>query len=134
MTFDPLADIIDLRDVLEVASEPDPDVLGDEARAFLVALYNDLGMGGDDDISDVIAQVEAYVEDVDATVIARRYFVEYAQELAKDVGAISEQLASGEEWGRWPLNCIDWKRAARELEHDYRSFTFDGRDYLIRSI
>ncbi len=33
---------------------------------------------------------------------------DYAQELAEDCGMVPDDLA-------WPLSCIDWKRAAREL-------------------
>jgi hypothetical protein len=34
----------------------------------------------------------------------------------------------------WPLTCIDWERAARELAYDYSSVSFDGTDYYIRSV
>lgn len=36
---------------------------------------------------------------------------DYAQELAEDTGAVPDEL-------RWPLYCIDWERAARELSFD----------------
>jgi NAD(P)-dependent dehydrogenase (short-subunit alcohol dehydrogenase family) len=49
-----------------------------------------------------------------------------AQQLAEDIGAISRE-------DKWPLNCIDWAEAARELQVDYSSVTFGGVDYWIRS-
>lgn len=53
-------------------------------------------------------------------------FVEYAQQLAEDIGAIDMA-------GRWPTNCIDWERAANELASDYTSIRYDGDDYYTRS-
>ena len=53
------------------------------------------------------------------------YFTEYAQELAYDIG-----LCDGAE--AWPLNCIDWGRAADELSQDYAEVDFRGHTFLIR--
>jgi len=60
-----------------------------------------------------------------ATLIRDSYFKDYAQELAEDVGAI-DPLAS------WPMNCIDWDKAAHELKYDYTSVEFDGITYWVR--
>jgi hypothetical protein len=54
------------------------------------------------------------------------YFKEYAQELAEDCDMIPAGLS-------WPLNCIDWDFAARELQNDYFTVEFDGITYWIRS-
>jgi hypothetical protein len=54
------------------------------------------------------------------------YFEDYAQELADDIGAIDRNAV-------WPVNCIDWKQAAEQLQQDYSSVDFDGQDYWIRS-
>jgi chromosome segregation ATPase len=54
------------------------------------------------------------------------YFEEYAQQLADDIGAIDRNA-------EWPVNCIDWKQAAEQLQQDYSSVDFDGQDYWIRS-
>lgn len=54
------------------------------------------------------------------------YFETYAQELADDCGMINSDAG-------WPNNCIDWERAARELQMDYTSVDFDGVTYWIRS-
>lgn len=59
------------------------------------------------------------------TLIREDYFEEYAQQFAEEVGAIPEDNS-------WPVYCIDWEWAARELAMDYTSVTFDGHDWLIR--
>lgn len=55
-----------------------------------------------------------------------RDFEDYAQELAEDLGLIPDGLG-------WPLNCIDWEMAARELAYDYTSVDFRGTTYLVRT-
>ncbi|KKL11232.1 hypothetical protein LCGC14_2547890 [marine sediment metagenome] len=59
------------------------------------------------------------------TLINDSYFQEYAQELAEDIGAISSDA-------QWPLGCIDWEWAAKELQMDYTAADFDGVTYLFR--
>ena len=56
------------------------------------------------------------------------YFEDYARELAEDCG----DFPSGREPVRWPYTCIDWKRAAEELQQDYTSAEYDGVTYWIR--
>lgn len=70
--------------------------------------------------------LEYFADNYDATLIAESDFANYAEELAEDIGAIDES-------GRWPVNCIDWERAANELASDYTSVTYDGDDYYIRT-
>ena len=48
------------------------------------------------------------------------YFVQYARELADDIGV-----------PRWPFNCIDWQKAADELQQDYYDVDFDGVTYWV---
>lgn len=59
------------------------------------------------------------------TLIRDSYFQTYAQELAEDCGMINADAT-------WPNDCIDWERAARELQMDYTSVSFAGVDYWIR--
>ena len=59
------------------------------------------------------------------TLIRDDYFEEYAQQFADDIGAIDSNAG-------WPNNCIDWERAARELQQDYTQVDFDGTAYWIR--
>ena len=54
------------------------------------------------------------------------YFRDYAQELAEECGDIDFSKLS------WPLTCIDWEQAARELRMDYTSVDFDGVTYWVR--
>jgi hypothetical protein len=54
------------------------------------------------------------------------YFETYAQQLAEYCGMIQDNAA-------WPYTCIDWERAASELQHDYTSIDFDGVTYWVRS-
>lgn len=70
---------------------------------------------------------ENYVPDwrYGATLIDERYFTEYAEELAYDIGALQ-----GNE--QWPHNHIDWESAASELAYDYTRFDFGGETYLVR--
>lgn len=71
--------------------------------------------------------IEQYCEDFrdGASLIRDDRFVEYARELAEDIGAFS-----GAEL--WPVYCIDWERAARELSSDYTLVSLLGHDYYVR--
>lgn len=60
-----------------------------------------------------------------AQLIRDSYFEDYAQELAEDCGDFDNSA-------RWPYNCIDWKKAARELQYDYTAVDFDGVTYWVR--
>lgn len=60
------------------------------------------------------------------TLIRVDYFEQYARELAEDVDAVNNDAT-------WPNNCIDWERAASELQQDYTSIEFDGVTYWMRS-
>jgi hypothetical protein len=53
------------------------------------------------------------------------YFKEYAQQLADEIGAVSQDAS-------WPNNCIDRDEAARQLQQDYTEVDFDGVAYWIR--
>lgn len=59
------------------------------------------------------------------TLIRDSYFKDYAMELADDICAVPNNAS-------WPLTCIDWDQAARELQMDYTSVDFDGVTYWIR--
>ena len=116
--------VIDSRDVIERIEEleaeieietedegePDPD--GVEELAILKALADE-GEGSPD---------WPHGE----TLIRDSYFEEYAQELAEDCCDMLDT-------NQWPLHCIDWEQAARELQLDYISIEFDGVDYWIRA-
>ena len=114
-------DVIDSRDVIArieeleadgaLASAEDPSDEDAELRA----------------LHDLTAEAEGYAPDWrdGATLIRDSYFERYAEELADDCGLVPAGLA-------WPCNCIDWEKAARELQMDYTCVSFDGVDYWVR--
>lgn len=57
------------------------------------------------------------------TLIREDYFPEYAEELAKDIGAIGDNAD-------WIV--IDWNATADNLKADYSTITIDGTDYLCQ--
>lgn len=59
------------------------------------------------------------------TFIADSYFEDYARQLAEDIGAIESDAG-------WPACCIDWERAAQELQVDYTSTHLFGTTYWYR--
>jgi hypothetical protein len=87
------------------------DELAPEDRERLEALTELL-----DSVPDARHGVELIPEDA---------FEDYARQLAEDIGAVPEQYT-------WPISCIDWEYAARELGHDYSCVAFDGVYYLYQ--
>jgi len=111
-------DLIDTRDLIEYAEYWTPvtdedDNLTDEEKEILEAIAELEEMGFPD-------------WQHGETMIKDSYFKEYAQELAEDIGAIGSD-------NQWPLYCIDWEWAARELKHDYSCVEFLGEDYWVRN-
>lgn len=134
-------DVIDSRSVIEAIEELEQDArdaaLNDaqewdnlpvEARSAY--LRESLSV---DELESLIAlqrladEASGYSEDWEygAALVRASYFVEYAQELAEDIGALPEGH-------NWPAYCIDWERAARELQMDYSMVDFGGVDYWVR--
>ena len=103
-----LVSLVDDITTREDAGEP----VTDEERAFRIEC-------------DAIAQ---YCDDwqYGEQMIAIGGFVDYAQELAEDIGALPTTVAP------WPLSHIDWPAAARELAMDYSVVTLLGHDYYVR--
>lgn len=73
------------------------------------------------------SQAEGYASDWrhGTQLIRDSHFEDYAQELAEEIGAIDRNAS-------WPNNCIDWERAASELQQDYTSVDFGGVTYWVR--
>lgn len=109
-------DIIDSRDIIERIAELEAD--SDRTADELDELRS---------LQRVAAQCADYVEDwkYGVPLIRNSYFKEYAMELADDIGAIDANAS-------WPLTCIDWDQAARELRMDYTAVDFDGVTYWVR--
>jgi len=80
-----------------------------------------------DPIKSLAEDAEGYSADWNygEALIRDSYFIEYAQQLAEDIGAIDDNA-------NWPNTCIDWDKAADELQMDYTCVDFDGVDYWIR--
>jgi antirestriction protein len=89
---------------------------GDELEKLTQLLDETRGYGGDH-------QFEG--DWFPGQLIAESDFEDYARELAEDIGAIPDDA-------QWPCTCIDWEKAARELQVDYSSVTYDGTEYLYR--
>lgn len=66
------------------------------------------------------------VKENEPLMIPEDEFQDYAQELAEEIGAVSSGM-------QWPLNCIDWDAAAKELKMDYSKVEVDGITYLFRA-
>jgi hypothetical protein len=125
------ADVFDLRDVIERIEEleaedlPDVGDVEDEDTRFLVdemrtlrELMSDVeGMGGDEQWRGAWYPI---------TFVRDSYWMDYAQELAEDIGAIPDANAA------WPLYAIDWELAARDLQMDYSSVELDGVTFWTR--
>ena len=132
-TLDLSADIIDVRDIIERIEELENDietqeesddeptqsmlkVLRDELEALTAIMAELQGMGGD----------EQWRGDwYPMTLIRDSHFRDYAEELADDCGLVPRDAA-------WPLTCIDWDQAARELRYDYSVVDIDGATYWTR--
>lgn len=120
------ADIIDVRDIIArfeeleaIADDPDMllgDKLGDELDTLIAILADLQGMGGDEQWRGDWYPV---------TLIRDSHFRDYAEELADDCGLIPKDA-------QWPLTCIDWEQAARELRYDYSGVDIDGVTYWTR--
>lgn len=134
-TVDLRADVINVRDiiarVLELRGERDeynekmgsPDAWDGvpdgepEELVMLEGILSELaGYGGDEEFEG---------DWYPAQLIAESYFQEYAQELAWDSGMVDTSA-------RWPMKCIDWEQAARELQMDYSSIEIRGFTYWYR--
>jgi len=106
------------------ARESDADnPLDDDERADLKDLRS---LAADLGVHDVDG-MESYARNESLLIEEGRSFVEYAEQLADDMGAIDRHA-------RWPVNCIDWEEAARQLEQGYITVTYGGTNYLIRSV
>lgn len=56
------------------------------------------------------------------TLVSDGSFREYAMDLAYDSGLVPDELL-------WPMRCIDWDQAARELQMDYTPIEVFGRTF-----
>lgn len=132
-TLDLSADVIDVRDIIARFEELESNLEGltslEDAQAqglqsdweemgVLGTILEELaGMGGDEQWRGDWYPV---------TLIRDSHFRDYAEELAYDIGAVPQVAL------QWPMNCIDWEQAARELRYDYSGVDIDGVTYWTR--
>jgi hypothetical protein len=116
------ADIIDSRDIIarieeleaEYDAEAFEDNLDEDERYDLLALKS------------LAEEAENCCDWEDGVALINdNYFEQYAEEFASDIGAISSEH-------QWPLCCIDWKKAASDLQTDFSSVDFDGVTFWVR--
>lgn len=116
-------DMIDSRDVIERIAEltdlreedGDEEVISKDEREELGQL-----LSLKEDASD--SPDWEYGE----TLIRDGYFLNYAMQLAEDIGAVPSSIP-------WPMSHIDWNAAAEALKQDYFYVNFDGDTYWIRA-
>jgi hypothetical protein len=131
--IDSNSDLIDVRDIiarvehLEQLRQPGPVDLGDDNETDQDDLFAELKI-----LETVLADLAGNGGDKQwrgdwypVGLIRDSYFEDYAREFAEDIGAIKGDLG-------WPYDCIDWEKAARELQMDYSSFEFDGVTFWYR--
>lgn len=118
-------DFIDSRDII--------DRIGELELSHQIAMEADEEWDDDEKeelekLNDFLDEVRNVAEDWEygATIIHEDYFVTYAEELARDIGAV------GGEVEHWPLMYIDWEAAAEALKYDYSVVDFDGSTYYTR--
>lgn len=121
MTAEIGADILDSRDVDERIEELESAI----ADGDLGVLDYDTEL---DELRDLRKQAQDYTSEwrYGVTLILDDYFVEYAQQMAEDIGATPREHT-------WPLSYIDWDRAADALKQDYTSIEIAGHEYWVRS-
>ncbi len=109
---------------------PEAEDLDDAQKAF-----DDADSDFDEDERKELKALKALQEEAEgyapdwnhgATLISRSHFVDYCQELVKDIGDMPKELPD------YIANNIDWKGVADDLEADYTTVDFDGQEYLVR--
>lgn len=130
-------DIIDSREVIaridELKAEWTETTEGDDPDDYALS-EEDWSVGlGDDGAAEIVALLALTEEGQSSpdwqygeTLIRDTYFVEYAQQLAEDIGAVDPNAG-------WPNGYIDWDRAAEALQMDYTLIDFDGVTYWIHA-
>lgn len=94
-----------------------------ESWASLIARLEDDGIDPDNVDDAYQGRAEGWSEE--------RAGADYAQQLAQD--SWLPEGPNGLGWNRWPVSCIDWAAAWRELEigDGYRLHSIGGGDWLV---
>ena len=116
-----MSEYVDIRDMIERYEElEDDESLNEEDTAERDALKELL-----DDLRSNGGETPWRGDWYPVTLIRDDLFMEYAKELAEDIGAIVCATL-------WPCTCIDWEKAVQELQADYSSVEYDGDTYWYR--
>ncbi len=124
-------DALDSADFVEVSAFEEAEQAAKDELATAQANVKDWD---ESDEGQELAKLKAFAEEAEssssdwsygATLIHEDYFEDYARDLAAegDYDMKNEQ---------WPYTCIDWAKAAEELQQDYTSVDFDGETYWVR--
>ena len=81
----------------------------------------------DDDSGDHLRELQGIISEVgEETLIRDSNFVEYCEEMVKDIGDLPEKIPD--------YIVIDWDATAENLRADYSSTEFDGVTFWYRSV
>jgi len=139
MSIDTCQNILDVRDLTERAEELETEAaeaLGLDSAELDDSTEGALREAGHLDLADAIEEMREVLDELrfnggdhqwrgdwyPVTLIRDSHFRDYAHELAEECG-----MVKGDE--SWPLNCIDWQQAARELQWDYTPIEINGVTY-----
>jgi hypothetical protein len=126
-----LNELTALRDALLEANDARTEATVEDTDAAQEALDAAQTNFGPDEQKEV-AELESLETEIGyglqngVTLIPTSDFEDYARDLADDLGAIPRDAA-------WPLTCLDWAQAAKELASDYAIITYQGNDYYYRA-
>jgi hypothetical protein len=114
-------DVIDSRDVIARIAELQAQAIGRNGPRPLTEVMELHAL------TELADEARHYAEDWGdgAELIRDSYFVDYARDLADEVGLVDRDA-------RWPLNHIDWPAAAEALKADYSEVTFGFVRYWVR--
>jgi hypothetical protein len=130
-------DIIDSRDIIARIEELEAELEGgtlDEKTNEYVMVDDDGDEINMDDEYEELEVLKVLAEEAEnccswedgETLISDNYFEQYAVDFAEDIGAVGSE-------DQWPLQHIDWKAAAADLQTDYSSVDYDGQTFWVRS-
>ena len=109
-------DVIDSRDIIERIEELEKE----EVR-------NIDEQGELDSLNELAEEADGYTSDwkYGEALIHESYFVEYVEELLKDIGVLPTEIP-------WYI-VIDWDATAAHVKQDYTELDFNGQTYYIRN-
>lgn len=136
--IDLTADMLDVRDLIARVEELQDEIVtfsedeDDERRARAWGEANPEDAQELAALTTILEELKGYGGDEQwrgdwypVLLIRDSYFKEYARQLAEEIGEYDPQA-------QWPLNCVDWERAARELQIDYSTVEINGVTYWYR--